>query len=388
MKKEAKMSNSNANIGWLFSKDYYHGLHNGMSSDVQKKNETKTVVVANCLAPQNDDEEQAIKKFFDDKNGNIIDCNINLANNTSLNCSSFVLETIYPGLLIGTGNIHETGMLGECKLGLQFDYTTGLPYIPGSSVKGLLRSMFPFSIPKKNNENGRWDRYRKQRVEYITEFFKSNSIDLTEDDVYSLEKILFDGIDRNGDNVCMYNRCVFYDAMISMYNEESGILGNDFITPHKDPLKNPNPIQFMKVMPKVQFKFQFRIPNEINLKSGVPLSQEPILNLFKTILMDVGVGAKTNVGYGQLIEARKLKKKAPSANNIVSEDVIEVKGNAFLASGEELFKSNEKFNGNNIKIINSDSFVKKLKKKRFINDVTAKVTVQNGKPTFAVIEMN
>lgn len=353
-----------------------------MSDMVQKKNET--IVVANCLAPQNDDEKQVIKQFYDKKNDDIIHCNAILDVNSGLKCSAFVLETIYPGLLIGTGNIHETGMLGECKLGLQFDYTTGLPYIPGSSVKGLLRSMFPFSIPKKNNENGRWDRYRKQRVEYITEFFKSNSIDLTEDDVYSLEKVLFDGIDSNG----MYDRCVFYDAMISGYNSDAGMLGLDYITPHKDPLKNPNPIQFMKILSEVQFQFQFRIPNEIKLNSGASLSREQILNLFKTILMDVGIGAKTNVGYGQLVEARNLKKKTPSTNNTVSEDVIEVKGNAFLASGEELFKSNEKFNGNNIKIINSDSFVKKLKKKKFIKDVTAKVTVRNGNPVFAIIEMN
>lgn len=98
-------------------------------------------------------------------------------------------------------------------------------------------------------------------------------------------------------------RCVFYDAMISGYNNEKGILGLDYITPHLNPLRNPNPIQFMKVLPEVQFRFQFRIPDKIVLKSG-EVSKDNILALFKTILMEIGIGAKTNVGYGQLVEAK------------------------------------------------------------------------------------
>lgn len=354
-----------------------------MSDMVQKKNETRLVVVANCLAPQNDDEKQVIKQFYDKKNDDIIHCNAILDVNSGLKCSAFVLETIYPGLLIGTGNIHETGMLGECKLGLQFDYTTGLPYIPGSSVKGLLRSMFPCSIPKKNNENGRWDRYRKQRVEYIKEFFKSNSIDLTEDDVYSLERILFDGIDRNDNNVCMYDRCVFYDAIISGYNNDAGVLGLDYITPHKDPLKNPNPIQFMKVLPEVQFRFQFRIPNEIKLNSDVAIGKDQILILFKSILMDVGIGAKTNVGYGQLQE-RKQGKTVASQKSIVKEEVVELVGDAFFDK-KPFFKGCDKYKVN-IEILNSDVFLKKLKKNKYMANVKAKVYLRNGKPKKAEIE--
>ncbi|MDP3829957.1 MAG: RAMP superfamily CRISPR-associated protein, partial [Ignavibacteriaceae bacterium] len=52
----------------------------------------------------------------------------------------FELTTIYPGLLIGSGYNHEIGnQENELKLGFFFDYTTGLPCIPGSSVKGVLR---------------------------------------------------------------------------------------------------------------------------------------------------------------------------------------------------------------------------------------------------------
>jgi len=52
------------------------------------------------------------------------------------------LVTTYPGLLIGSGYDHEAGLFGVLKLGFFFDHATGLPIIPGSSVKGVLRSVF------------------------------------------------------------------------------------------------------------------------------------------------------------------------------------------------------------------------------------------------------
>lgn len=55
---------------------------------------------------------------------------------------SFRLETVYPGLLIGLGNSHNLALEGAVKCGFSFDYTTGLPYLPGSSLKGVLRSYF------------------------------------------------------------------------------------------------------------------------------------------------------------------------------------------------------------------------------------------------------
>ena len=57
--------------------------------------------------------------------------------------TDFQLCTQYPGLMIGTGNEHSLKMDGAIKCGFSFDYTTGLPYIPGSSLKGALKACFP-----------------------------------------------------------------------------------------------------------------------------------------------------------------------------------------------------------------------------------------------------
>ncbi len=65
---------------------------------------------------------------------------------------SFVLYTTYPGLLMGSGNLHDVSCKGAYKLGFSFDYVNGLPYLPGSSLKGVLRSGFS-GQQKENKED-------------------------------------------------------------------------------------------------------------------------------------------------------------------------------------------------------------------------------------------
>jgi CRISPR-associated protein Cmr6 len=52
----------------------------------------------------------------------------------------------------------------------------------------------------------------------------------------------------------------------------------------------------VKVLPEVQFEFAFQLKNSQVLPA---LTAANKLDLFQQILLDLGVGAKTNVGYGQ-----------------------------------------------------------------------------------------
>ena len=74
------------------------------------------------------------------------------------------------------------------------------------------------------------------------------------------------------------------------------ILGDDYITPHKDEFSSPIPIKFLKVMPNVVFKFSFDLKDSKSLNITKKQKEE----LFKSIILDLGVGAKTNIGYGAL----------------------------------------------------------------------------------------
>jgi CRISPR-associated protein Cmr6 len=198
---------------------------------------------------------------------------------------SIKLTTLAPGLLIGSGSAHELGIENELKLGLSFDHTSGWPYIPGSSVKGVLRSAFQHHD------------YFQELLSDIPENQKTKEIFL------DLEREIFMGI-RGKEAIGFYERDCFLDAHIT--KAEDKILNDDYITPHRhkdrtkshlDSFVNPIPIRFLRVEPGVEFTFSFILQDSRVL---TPLKKDSKLQLFAQILKDLGVGAKTNVGYGGL----------------------------------------------------------------------------------------
>jgi len=222
------------NLGWEFYKGYFKNIdYNNLSNP---NNETITNEKIERLLHQN---QIFLTNEKDEMIGNI----------------HFKATTTYPGLLLGSGYLHELpDVKGQLILGFDFDYTTGLPIIRGSSIKGVLRSAF-------------------QEKEYIKEILKDENIDISE-----LEKEIFD------------NNDIFFDAQIIKI--QNTLLADDYLAPHKEITKDPIPLRFLKVAPNVTFRFDFELSDGI-------ISKEQKRELFKTILEDLGVGAKTNVGYGK-----------------------------------------------------------------------------------------
>jgi CRISPR-associated protein Cmr6 len=131
------------------------------------------------------------------------------------------------------------------------------------------------------------DRYGEEKSKYI----KGICGDST--DVEALRDCIFEG-EIDGKQLPIYRRDIFHDAYFSKSNAKGLFLGTDYITPHKDnPLKNPQPIKFLKILPEVEITFRFELRDEI-------IKAMDKFKLFRQILLDFGVGAKTNVGYGQL----------------------------------------------------------------------------------------
>lgn len=185
----------------------------------------------------------------------------------------FYLYTGYPGLIMGTGNLHDISKKGAYKLGFSFDYINGLPYLPGSSLKGVLRSIFP----QQHKEN------KEMYEEYLLELIKScTKTKVEKENLEEIEKELFN----------------YGDVFLGAYPDGSKMqnkqyITTEYITPHHIELKNPNPISFVKVKPNVCFQFSFLV------KDGKYLNREEKKTLYKKIIMDIGVGAKTNVGFGK-----------------------------------------------------------------------------------------
>ena len=204
-----------------------------------------------------------------------------------------------PGLLIGSGLAHGLpGSEEDVKTGLQFDYTSGLPVIPGSSVKGVIRSSFP-TIKEDKEQSNEADaeklNYIKSLIADIPEF---SSLVLEDEDILELGNQMFNYGDIFADALL-----VGYGTRMKQRKPVNQVLAEDYITPHTGgPLAQPVPIKIVKVAPGVTFAFCFKF-SETKIGAKV-VSASMKKALCTAILQDLGVGAKTNVGYGVLKEVK------------------------------------------------------------------------------------
>ena len=301
------------NLKQAFYKDYYQGIDFRKPQDDAIKRHNKDVF------------EKANRKLFKYAFKESEYQQLALSNFNLPNYDSFELSTTYPGLLTGVGMVHETNNEGELMLGFFFDHVSGLPMLPGSGVKGALRSAFPQFKTKSDNPiipllTAEMDKEsyldkQKAKAQFIASIFPPFS-DLKEGDeklyikVHQLEMAIFQGMDilakkenpKTDGQLPMAKRCRFLEAIIKdSANSGKKIVGIDALTPHgNNPLKNPVPLPFLKVLPNVVFQFQFMLPDL--LIEGAEIKGTDLLELFKNILLYFVLGAKTNVGYGQFTD--------------------------------------------------------------------------------------
>lgn len=176
-------------------------------------------------------------------------------------------------LITGIGQTHPN------EVSMVFDYMLGIPYIPASSIKGLLRfTTVVIEVSDPKNEN-----------KYIPD--KNGNIN---DEKIDEIKYYFGGQSNEGS-------VVFLDA----YPEGVPELHIDIMNPHyrdyyqdgKAPADylEPKPIKFLTVAPNTTFIFRVIInkqnQNYENLKQSIK-------TILKEALTKEGIGAKTAIGYG------------------------------------------------------------------------------------------
>lgn len=258
------------NAGYLFYKKYFNIFYDHIGIDIDKDVHKKILEL----------DLNKVKRFI---SGNNLDTPLQKKGNIK----SFELRTTYPGLLIGSGYSHDSAQNKDkaqnegFKIGFFFDHSTGLPIIPGSSIKGVLKNYL-------SDKSGGDESYFKY---LISDLFPQKKYEINQGNF--IEKV-FNGMDLTGKHLPIYERDIFLDAIPISGGR---FFGEDYITPHIDELKNPVPIKFLKVMPDIGYKFNFILKNDEYLK----VSADDKLNIFKKVITDIGLGAKTNVGYGKFV---------------------------------------------------------------------------------------
>ncbi|MBW2663356.1 MAG: type III-B CRISPR module RAMP protein Cmr6 [Deltaproteobacteria bacterium] len=201
-------------------------------------------------------------------------------------------------LITGIGQTHPN------EVGMVFDHTIGIPYIPASSVKGIVRFAYMLELIKSENLEQFLNREKDGIIESIPETkipaIFGGDLETEKSGKSEIEK-------RSG-------RVIFLDA----YPEKAPHLHVDIMNPHygdyysdekgKIPPADylaPTPIKFLTVKPGTVFTFRALAPNDSYFI-------EPVKTAFQKALEDEGVGAKTAVGYGRF-EIKKDQNRLTAA---------------------------------------------------------------------------
>lgn len=209
--------------------------------------------------------------------------------------TAIYMEVGYPGLLIGLGDPHASNHCDtkapEIAMGFSLDHVTGLPVIPGSQVKGMLRSAFI------------------QNTGYIAETLGWDG-EKSRDWVIRLENEIF-GTKHPKDprQDCTMDEHGGRDAFLDAYPvipSATKLVGMESITPHRSDhgsaynrLSEPTPLHLLKVMPGTIMQFRFVLTDTV-VAEGITVSAEQKKELFASIIEDLGAGAKTSVGFGAM----------------------------------------------------------------------------------------
>ena len=200
--------------------------------------------------------------------------------------TSFNLTNDYR-LVVGLGgaNVLETNLL--------LHHTYGLPYIPGSILKGAAKSWAVEDLSKKS---GIEDYERLTKLLEADELKEKEFPNAIESELQEYRTIF--GTQQQSGEVCFFDSFpqqkpkFKVDIMNQHFKDYYGEMGND--APRKWPKDStqPNPIPFL-VLEGTTFKFRLAARNDRNRQLITTAH-----SLLENALRKLGVGAKTAIGYG------------------------------------------------------------------------------------------
>lgn len=204
------------------------------------------------------------------------------------------------------------GMTHPTETGMVLDHTSGVPYIPASSLKGVLR--LAHILNSLQDENGEWldeEVLKEQRI--IDE-----QMNWLED---KDSRTLF-GASDNKDSLA--GQLIILDA----YPLNPPELGEEILNPHygeyyqgkknRGPTEDqsPNPVKYLVIKSGAEFVFRLLLRPPF---TGADLQQQEnfknvVLKNIECAFSEVGLGAKTSLGFGRL----KVISSGKEASKVIS----------------------------------------------------------------------
>lgn len=197
-------------------------------------------------------------------------------------------------LLIGLG------AKGALEIGITLHHTTGLPYIPGSALKGLARTYALLSLAAERQAG-------QDELEQLDTDLMLGRLDSTLELAEAYREIFgFAANEHRSDSDA--GKAVFYDAILfDMLIEppNSEIFSIDVMTPHfteyyrasgsdaPHDAGNPIPVSFLTV--NEGFVFRFAVGTRGN---GTEDHRKQARTWLRGGLTELGIGSKTAAGYG------------------------------------------------------------------------------------------
>lgn len=189
---------------------------------------------------------------------------------------SITAKTISPFITgLGLGHPTETGMI--------LDRNIGIPYIPASSIKGVLRLAYAINIA-----NGRTEIPESELEKYF------GTSDQKQKNKYKGQLVVFDAYPAEVPNLKV-------DIMNPHYSDYYSGKKNQPVE-----TESPNPIKFLAVQQGTKFVFNCAfIPLKNDDKSPILTETETkeIESMFNTAFEKVGFGGKASIGYGRFERA-------------------------------------------------------------------------------------
>lgn len=207
-----------------------------------------------------------------------------------------VLETTGP-FVTGTGISHPV------ENGFTFHPTLGLPYLPASGVKGMLRAWVEVWMEHASDEE------RRTRIE---QWFGDSATN-TQNDGHAGELIFFDALPT----ASVQMGCdIMTPHMVGWYEKGDVIAESNFASVAPADWHSPVPVPFLVVRAKTSFLWCIapRLTGQAQTDAARQKAAQQALAALKEALEWAGAGAKTAVGYGRMVDAQAEQEQKKEEN--------------------------------------------------------------------------